>query len=525
MDQTKTYGFNLPAYNDVTDIQKLNENFNMIDDEFVNVNDRVSKIPNDNLLSNSDFKIWHGGASYKYISETGLLNMRNGWYLYKGDTVQLKNGVRLNQNTAGTNASIRQYIRNFERLCGKTITLSANILNLKNCTTFYINGVRRSDNVADVLVTASRIVDTGIKSVTATLPEDLSQYRDLYVAVQSYNLTSLDQNETGFVDFEYIKLELGDRATPYIQKSYSEDVVGFNDGLIGSNPNLLINGDFRVAQRGTTFNLTKNAVTYTLDRWACQHMNQSVTRGSSTIDGATTYTLKSVSNGTGNGQMYIYQPIEEYAKITGKCATVSFWIRGVNGATNYLGMNLGDSDGSYGVNLTNDWQFVTKTIPVVRFTTDYVFRKGLIFFSVNASPFTSGTGFEIANVKVELGAVATPFQTKLYSEELLDCQRYYYRISTWQRQRVNTVYANSVDVYLPVSVPMRVTPTIASWHENFKKVRKLDATGGVAITDAVAYKGDYSSGFQLRLTANAHGYSDGMIEFDNTFALDAEMYS
>jgi len=46
-------------------------------------------------------------------------------------------------------------------------------------------------------------------------------------------------------------------------KKYVDDAIS----VTGSNPNIIINGDFRVAQRGTSFPAMVNA-TWVADRWS-----------------------------------------------------------------------------------------------------------------------------------------------------------------------------------------------------------------------------------------------------------------
>ena len=100
-----------------------------------------------------------------------------------------------------------------------------------------------------------------------------------------------------------------------------------------SNPNLLINGDFQVWQRGTSFNA--NGV-YTADRWqtACAGDSNISVSQSTTVppNGLSKYSLRIEQYSVVGGFNYytdIKQPLEDnlISILTGKTLTFSCWIK------------------------------------------------------------------------------------------------------------------------------------------------------------------------------------------------------
>lgn len=214
------------------------------------------------------------------------------------------------------------------------------------------------------------------------------------------------------------------------------------DGLNGSgiNPNLLINGDFRVNQRGQT---SYTGTGYTVDRWRNVGFNNltvtSINTGISLVD--------TLDTGTGYILSYKFED-KDYLKLQGKTITISFKVSKNTGIPIYIrllanGENVGGTE-----NTTNTGIFSTTiTLPTSLSALEFQIRKS-----------KGELNCEIEYAKLELGSVATPNNSRPYAEELALCQRYY------QDCRINiAVLANTItNLYpnIPLIQTLRTNPTI-----------------------------------------------------------------
>ena len=222
-----------------------------------------------------------------------------------------------------------------------------------------------------------------------------------------------------------------------------------------SNPNLLINPDFKINQRRFVSGNTIANTEYSLDRWRIGYSNlnllKSINITSSGIELVT-------ANGAGNGYYAdFHQPFENslpsgYYTMSGKIDGV------IRTFTGYLGENA-DSVLFDGVFVLYHTSFA------IRFYDDT--RK-------------------IEWVKLEIGQVATQFVPPDPATELLKCQRYYYRsgLIGFDKTTLNMHYA-VFNVKFPVSMYRIPTVTLYSAKDTANTIStwadRADSIGSVYI--------------------------------------------
>ncbi len=283
--------------------------------------------------------------------------------------------------------------------------------------------------------------------------------------------------------------------------------------------NALINGDFNIWQRGTSFVAIANA-DFFADRFRYEKVGAMVHTVSRDTDVPTqiesghksNYSLKldvtTIDAALAVGDyVLISQNIEGYnfAPFVGNTATLSFWVKATKTGIYCVGFENTGVDRSYvaeyTVNVANTWEkkTITITFDYVGGTWDYTngtgirmrwalasgttyhgvagsWQNGNFFATVNQvnSVDDVANNFWLSQIQFELGDVATPFEYRLIGDELALCQRYYEKsydsavlpdaadsngIITFELVGVPN---NDYDLYCPISfiVQKRTGPTI-----------------------------------------------------------------
>lgn len=258
--------------------------------------------------------------------------------------------------------------------------------------------------------------------------------------------------------------------------------------------NKIINGNFDIWQRGTSFT---GGSEYTADRFRISltaspthtTSRQSFSIGQTEVPNNPTYFLRTNVTTTNNSAdlVALTQKVESVKTLAGKTATLSFWAKAdanKNIATEVVQDFGGGGTQSSAVegigatihSLTTSWQKFTTTvfIPSISGKTlganvndclriHFWFDAGSTYDSrTNSLGNQSGT-FDIAQVQLEEGPVATPFEQRPLSVELSLCQRYY-------EKSERSVYVGFVGPLnsggwalrpaVTFSTPKRATPTI-----------------------------------------------------------------
>ena len=239
----------------------------------------------------------------------------------------------------------------------------------------------------------------------------------------------------------------------------------------GGRKNLLINGDFKVSQRGDYTSATAVADdTYYLDRWKMRKSGSSITithnKNISITeaggDGIKTNSAKIDITTSNNGYWALRQIVEDYAAVSGQTVTFSCWVRGV-GQKVFFRL-WGISNIGHGHALTEDWQFYTETFSAPAVTGAIDGNNGFVptignYAEANVYNHTADW-CEVALFQVEVGRSPTPFEFRTETEELALCQRYYWQVNDNKYRRVNGYKRHDTNVHFELQspVPMRIAP-------------------------------------------------------------------
>ena len=315
------------------------------------------------------------------------------------------------------------------------------------------------------------------------------------------------------------------------------DVIGTQDtteNVLQGRKNLIINGAMQVAQRGTSF--SSNG--YTLDRWRLSLSDATITvtqeaftLGQTEVAGNPKNYLK-VACSTGNGNGGINQPIENYAAGAGGPVTVSFWAKGTNPGGGYLDLQLwqrmsnGTGFHETDLVLNPDWTYHTFTInlgSLSGFTANSSSNLDLIIRQPDTDSSTNAWELNLAQVQVELGSVATPFEHRSYGEELALCQRYYHFTSgDWPyRHAISGNYSGTSlypMCYFPVE--MRTTPSLTVSSGTGFRVEtysgQIQQTTGVSFNTATTKHAVLTATCASNFNngGNLNGYSSSRLSWD-----------
>ena len=205
--------------------------------------------------------------------------------------------------------------------------------------------------------------------------------------------------------------------------------------LIGAGrKNIFINGGFIVSQRGDFTSATATtAQNYVLDRWS-NYLNgctMTVQQTDVVINGVSKKAAKYTATSSATGYFGPTQTVELANFPVGATVTMSGYVRTNNPhvyfrhdyVQNVTGIQAPDP-----ITPDGNWHYVTWTLETSGTLQEPVFQ--VLAYDYDNISVTSGDYIEIADMQLELGKVATPFEHRSYGEELALAQRYYYRAST-----------------------------------------------------------------------------------------------
>ena len=212
-----------------------------------------------------------------------------------------------------------------------------------------------------------------------------------------------------------------------------------------SNRNIIINPEFKIWQRGTSWSSGVNR--YVMDRWYQWGYNAIPSQITGT--NGSQYGVRLRHNSSTSNSFSAWASTLEKKDIfhtIGKHLVLSFWMRKGSAFTGGMscqivartdseskinsGTNVTIGNQDIAGSLTTDWQkFTIKTTQVVP-TTEVV---GVNFWHHTTSGTDANNYFDLNQVQLEVGDTATSFEHRNTSEELSRCQRYFYRIGGQSR--------------------------------------------------------------------------------------------
>jgi hypothetical protein len=236
----------------------------------------------------------------------------------------------------------------------------------------------------------------------------------------------------------------------------SKTIQEARDSINAGRKNLVINGDMRIAQRGTTSTADNNYGC--VDRWFKYSNGDTSTWGQATdaVHGTYVYWVAK-SNGYGN----LRQRIEPFFVPTnGINYVASFWMKISSGIAplRYEFWNNTDqtniaSDMQHDL-LTTDWKKYTINF---RLDSNDSMDNWHIMLGSNDAP--AGATFYLTKVQIEEGDTATEFEHRSYGEELALCQRYFFKLSNSRLIMGYKRHDSQASFELNCPVPMRAAPT------------------------------------------------------------------
>jgi len=312
-----------------------------------------------------------------------------------------------------------------------------------------------------------------------------------------------------------------------------------------ASPNIVINGDMAVAQRGTsstsTGYQTVDRLTLGVGQVSVTQSQQALTSGSPYEAGFNNFYRMANTSTSSNAGSYVQvthsieaQHIANSGwnfKSSSSFVTVSFWARSSLAGTYYVRINTDDGTTYYRIKAfalsADTWTKVTFTIEGnsnltinddngVGLQVVIVPHYGTTFTGTNASTTawftltsneyfpdyaqnwgnTSSATFDVTGLQLEVGEVATPFKHESYGDNLARCQRYLFRIdaagNNVTRFGTGQHYTTGAgEAYIAVPVTTRATPTLTqtgtagdyAWYSGNST---LECTGVVAIASSAS---------------------------------------
>ena len=285
------------------------------------------------------------------------------------------------------------------------------------------------------------------------------------------------------------------------------------DGKYSGFKNYIINGNFDIWQYGTS--QTTNGYGSD-DRWlnantgglSKTHLRVACTDTERALFNAAYFSRTNISSYGGVSDYCVkYQKIEDVTTLAGKTVTLSFWAKAdTNKKLGLIWIQNFGSGGNPSAENAEAGQLFNITSTWTKYTTQYTFpsivgktlgtngvhtsasRLDFWMSSVAGSLVGQQSGtFDIAQVQLEEGSIATPFEQRPYGLELSLCQRYYEKglAAAVSYASAGAAYQRG---YVSYSTGKRSAPSVI-----LTKNAGEATGGGVTIGDSTGFIFGYSS--------------------------------
>jgi len=350
--------------------------------------------------------------------------------------------------------------------------------------------------------------------------------------------------------------------------SFAGDVSINNGNYLSSQPtfrNLIINGDMKIAQRGTSATGLTSSGYFTCDRWRflaanvgtwTQTQDTDVPSGqgfTSSLKMQCTTANASLTAGS-NGSIitrFEGQMLQHLKKGTSNAEsiTMSFWVKSNKTGTYIITLYDGDNNRiiakSYTIDTADTWEKKTITFAgdtTGAFDNDNASSLHVYMWLMAGTDYTSGTlqttwhgqasanwavgqvnladstsnYINITGVQLEVGSTATPFEHRPYDVELARCQRYYFYLDDQggvTNQVINAGFMYDTTrgrFFVTFPTTMRTNPTIVSTNITSSIEFNLNGTGVFAPSAVLPFGASVSvNGVLLQGTADSGTGSAG----------------
>lgn len=342
-----------------------------------------------------------------------------------------------------------------------------------------------------------------------------------------------------------------------------------------SNRNILINGDFNIWQRGTSF-VSVADQQYTVDRWVYRKINTvavhdisrstdvpTVAQAGRKFNYSVLIDCQTIDASISSSDIVVFfQRIEGYnfLAIAQKTFTLGFWVKATKTGIYCVSFTSGAGDygyvAEYTVNASDTWEYKKITVPATPSAGAWNYTNGTALnavfclaagsnyqttpnvwqngdFSATSNQVNScdnaANNFRICGVQLESGSVATPFEQRATQRELELCQRYYqksYNLSVspgasgddsgmteWFAQIGSTT--GGIFCSHQFKTRMRAIPTITLYDYlgNAGKITMYDASVWRSKVNNLTAQADYisESGFTGGASPNATPAKNGIL--------------